>query len=112
MRFIKSQNKNWKFNLDTFLDREFPPPPPVADEAASEIIEKTKKQFNNLTAARALLLFKKRLNSYRAKSDEERAAERAWEELKKVRYLRIPGVPLDPDPSMCDIFGKQSSVPR
>ena len=45
-RFIKSQNKNWKFNLDAFLDREFPPPPPVADEAESEIIEKTKKQFN------------------------------------------------------------------
>ena len=76
------------------------------------IVILTINPLQNLTAARALLMFKKRLNSYRAKSDEERAAERAWEELKKVRYLRIPGLPIDPDPSMCDIFGKQSSVPR
>ena len=49
-----------------------------------------------MTAARALLKFKKRLKEFRAKTEEERAAEKMWEDLKKVRYLRIPGHPTEP----------------
>ena len=62
--------------------------------------------FQNFTAARALMKFKKRLENFRAKTDEEREAERMWEELKNVRYLRIPGNPIEPDfyMSVTDIF--------
>lgn len=63
-----------------------------------------------MTAAKALLKFKKRLEVYRAKSDEEKAADKMWEELKKVRYLRIPGTPLEPIPHISSDFYRSSSM--
>ncbi|KAL5258072.1 hypothetical protein ACHWQZ_G012883 [Mnemiopsis leidyi] len=98
MRYIQSRHKDWKFDFNSFIQKEFPPDPKVRVEAAvpEEVMEEQKKCFNNLTAARALLKFKRRLNDFRAKTEEERAAEKMWEDLKKVRYLRIPGCPTEP----------------
>lgn len=91
MRYVHSRHKDWKFDLPTFMEKQFPPPKSKTEFVPEEIMEEQKKCFNNMTAARALLKFKRRLNTFRAKTEEERQAEKMWEDLKKVRYLRIPG---------------------
>jgi len=98
LRYIQSRHKDWKFDFNNFLDKEFPPRPKSKAETvvSEEVMEEQKKCFNNMTAARALLKFKKRLYEFRAKTEEERLAEKMWEDLKKVRYLRIPGHPTEP----------------
>lgn len=45
MRYVASKHKNWKFDLDSFLEKQFPPsvkPPPVS----TKVMEQQKKCFN------------------------------------------------------------------
>ena len=104
MRYIHNQHRNWNFDLQTFLEKKFPPTNEKKDNVPDELMELQKKTFNNLTAAKALMKFKRRLENFRAKTDEERANEKMWEELKNVRYLRIPGVPIEPHTYSSDLF--------
>lgn len=101
MKYIQNHNMELNLDLSTFLEKKFPPPGPAAKKVPSnvskEVMEQQKKKFNNMTAARALLKFKVRLERFRAKTDEDRVREKMWEDLKNVRYLRIPGQPTEPD---------------
>lgn len=109
MKYIHSQKMELNFDLSKFLEKKFPPTEPtnskkVTSNVSEEVIEQQKMQFNNMTAARALMKFKRRLEIFRAKTDEERAQEKIWGDLKNVRYLRIPGVPMEPDSYSSAIF--------
>ena len=48
MRYIQSRHKDWKFDFNSFIQKEFPPDPKVRVEAAvpEEVMEEQKKCFN------------------------------------------------------------------
>ena len=48
MRYIQSRNKDWKFDFNSFVQKQFPPDPKVKEEAAvpEEVMEEQKKCFN------------------------------------------------------------------
>lgn len=102
----KKYTADWQFDMTTFLEKHFPSDliePVKKVEISKAQMEKEKSNFQNLTATTALLKFKTRLAKYRAKSQEERESERLWEELKKIRYLRVRG-PIDPGPTLSSVF--------